>query len=143
MLRPALEGSRQVLGQQVRPGDGVHSRELHHFLGVLSREHLPLAALPPVVSVGQVEGRLARGAVQQEVGVGDLDAGEVVEVVRLPEPGVPGRRRRPLENRDGALPDGVVHARAARGELLRGKVRREERETFLGGGHPGQRQTEC
>ena len=133
-----------MLSEEIGPRDLVDARELPDLLRVFHREHLALAALAPLVSVGQVQGRLSRHAVQDEIGVGHLDAAEVVEVGRLPETRVALRRRGSLEDRHGALADRVVHGGPPRREFLGRKVRREEGEPFLGreGPREGQREGE-
>jgi len=140
--RAALEGAREVLPEEIGPRDLVHARELPDLLRVFRREHLALAALAPLVSVGQVQDRLSRRAVQDEIGVGHLDAAQVVEVGRLPETRVALGRRSPLEDRDGALADRVREGGPPRREFLGRKVRREEGEPFLGRDGAGQSQCE-
>jgi len=59
-----------------------------------------------------------------------LDTAEVVEVVRLAKAQVALGHRRALEKSQALGPDRVEDFRAARGELLRRKVGREERRVL-------------
>ena len=65
--------------------DFVDAGQLDHQLGVLGGERLALAALPPLVAMRQVEPCSLRAAVHQQIGVRRFEAGQVVELVGLPE----------------------------------------------------------
>src|SRR6266481_4982874 len=87
----------QVLEQELDRLVRVDPRELLHEVGVLGREELALGPLASFVAVGEEQGGPARLAFQQEVRVGRFDAGQVIEVVRLPEACVAGRAGSALE----------------------------------------------
>ena len=112
--------------------DVLDTGEFLDLFRVLGGEHLPLAALAPFVAVRQVQDRPARRSIEEEIRVGHFDAAEVVEVVGLAETRVADRRRRPLED-ERSRPCRSRHTRrpAPRRELLRRKIRREEREPLL------------
>src|SRR5262249_40102306 len=129
--RPTAPG--QVLEQELRRLDVVDPRQLLDELAVFRGKELALALLPRLASMRKIERGLARLAVQQQVGVRRLDAGQVVELVRLAEARVAGRARRALQDGPGLLADRVVHLAAPRRELLGREVAREERDV-LGAG---------
>jgi hypothetical protein len=129
-----------VLVQPVEAVHRVDARAVLELFRVLGREQLALGGLACLVAVRQVQGRTPLLPVDQQVGVRRLDAGEVVELVRLPEADVTGRARRPLHQRE-ALADRVHHLGTARGELVGREIAREER-SLLGTGACGEK-TRC
>ena len=137
--RAPLPVAGQGLAEEIRGRHRVDAGELRDELGVLGGEELALRPLAPFVPVRQEQSRAPAGAVEEEVGVGHLDAAEVVEVVRLAEAQVALGRRRSLEEGQALGSDRVEDLRAASGELLRRKVRREERGV-LGGGQRRRRE---
>ena len=93
---------------------------------VARRQDRPLGALGIRIARRDVQRRRLRAAVDHEDGAGHLDAGQVEELVALPELLVRRRFRRPLHH-DDAVADGLHHAGPARGELVFRKRVGEER----------------
>jgi hypothetical protein len=81
--------------------------------------------------VREIERRLPFDRIEEQVRVGYLDAGQVIEVGRLAETRVADRGRRALDDRDRFRSDRVVDRGAPLRELLGRKVGGEERESDL------------
>src|ERR1700752_4803785 len=69
----------------------------------------------------------------------DLDAAQVVELVRLAESRVARRRGGALDQRQPSWPNGLVDRRAARGRLFWRAVGREQGKARLSARHCGER----
>ena len=108
----------ELAGELVDREDLVHPTGGHRFLGVLGGEHPALAALLPRVTAGQEEQRPPVPAVDQQVGVRDLDSGQVVELVGLAEHDEAGRSGCALDDGDGVVADRLHHPGPALGEFL-------------------------
>ena len=80
-----------------------------------------MPVVPPLVRGLQEERRLARAAVEQHQGARLDDAGQVEELVVLPERLLAGAFGRALKDGD-AVADRVDHLRPARRELVGGKI---------------------
>ena len=96
------------------------------------REDRPLGAFRVAIARGDVQRRRLRPAVDHQNGARDFDAGQVEELVALPELLVRRRFRRALHH-DDPVADGLHHARPARRELVLLKRVGEQRRLREGG----------
>ena len=94
-------------------------------------EHRSFRSLVPLVARRQIHGRLLRLAVDHQDRARHFDAGEIEELIVLPEFDVGGIFRRALQH-GGAVADRLHHAGAARRELL-GRKRVGEQRLRLAG----------
>ena len=113
-----IEKSAQLLDAMHR----VHAGQGTRRISVVRREELALVLLALLRLMRQEQRARLRAAIEQQVGVGRLDAAEVVEVVRLPEKVVAALLLRALDQSHRIAADGVEHAPAPAGELVRGEV---------------------
>ena len=121
---PAFGGSRKGRGKLVaRPHRG-DTGEARRF--VARYEHWTFELLQALVPRRYEEGRAARPAVEQYQGARHLDAGQIEELVVLPERHVQRVLGRALQH-GNAIADRGQHLCAAGGEFLRRKDGGEQR----------------
>jgi hypothetical protein len=120
----AFGGGREGSGKLVARSHGRDPREACRL--VAGHEHGALELLEALVARLHEERRLARPAVEQHQSARHFDAGQVEELVVLPERDVGGILGRALEHGD-TVADGGQHLRAPRGEFLRREGVSEER----------------
>ncbi len=137
----AREPERGVEAGEIgrEPGDGadlVDAGAGEHERAVLGGEGRAVGGLVFLVARGQVEHGAARAEIEREVGVGDLDAGEVVKIVVLAD-GVEARHLGRAGQHDQADGRGggefVAQAFAAGGELGGGEIDLEGQGNVAGG----------
>ncbi len=127
----AQHGVERLARQPVYRFDRIDARERDHLGLVLGRPHRAATPFQGLVPRREEQRGLARPPVEHEVGVRRLEAGQVVELVRLAEDPEPIDARCALEDGDPVGADGVQDAGAPLSEFLGGEISLE-RGSFLG-----------
>ena len=117
-----IRAIRQGHAEHLNPRHAVDACEPAGNLGILWRQHFALRLSTLLRLMREEQCRGSGATVYHEVGVRDLDARQVVEVIGLPKQVARGFLWAALEKRDRALADGFRDPLASGGELLAGEI---------------------
>jgi hypothetical protein len=123
--------SLEALHQELDPPHVVDPRTRLHLVGVLGggEDALPLGALGALV--WQVESRALAPPIEEQIGMGCLDAAQVVEIVVLAEQGVAPLLGSSLQHGHRIAADRAIDPFAACLELVHGEIRSSHRSPLL------------